>query len=259
MISRTSEAHLRIPAGPGRRIHTYVMKPDEATIPRPAVLMVHGFASAGFESHRLFIRLMHKMAEAGCVSVTFDFFGSGYSSGSFEDTTVTGQVEDLRAVATTIAGLPDVDPDRIGVVGQSLGAVVAQAALHKSKLAKTFVLWATPVCFYNNIKRQYGTAWQESDVIGIDQGFLLNRRFLNDLEKFDVRSFVADCDKPKLFIHGDQDSIIDPQDALTIHNAAMPPKRLHLIAGGTHGYKGQPNLESELLDVTGTWLREHLF
>jgi alpha-beta hydrolase superfamily lysophospholipase len=254
-----AKQHLRIPVNPsGESVHAFLTTPPDRPSPWPAVILVHGFTSNGAETHGIFLRLMQLLSSKGFLCITFDFRGSGYSDGTFDDMTASRNVIDLSAVVNYARTLVDVDATRIGVVGQSLGGVIAMAALHSNETASAFVLWATPAFFYNNIRRMYGEAWQTSETICLEKGLYLKRAFLEDLRTFDVRDFIAKCAKPKIIMHGDQDAVVAVEDAYAIFDAAAPPKELKIIPGGTHGYKNQKSLENDLLSSTATWLEKQL-
>src|SRR6202020_704780 len=65
------------------------------------------------------------LAEKGIASIRCDDRGTGKSTGTFEQATLSTFVRDAEEVVKALRARPDVDPARIGLVGHSEGGVVA--------------------------------------------------------------------------------------------------------------------------------------
>jgi uncharacterized protein len=90
---------------------------------RPAFLVLHGFGSSkdsggSTTTAKLF-------ADLGYAALRFDMRGCGQSEGPRGRVICLEQVEDTRSALAFLAGRPEIDPDRIGVMGASFGAAVA--------------------------------------------------------------------------------------------------------------------------------------
>ena len=59
--------------------------------------------------------------------------------------------------------------------------------------------------------------------------------------------FLADCGKPKLFIHGDEDQFCDPAALARSYPRFAPPKQLEWVAGADHFFTGKLDLLAEVL------------
>jgi alpha-beta hydrolase superfamily lysophospholipase len=70
--------------------------------------------------------LPDRIREAGITALTIDLRGHGASSGSAGD--FKGMIQDVRAAAQWLASRANVRPDRIAIVGASLGASLALLA-----------------------------------------------------------------------------------------------------------------------------------
>src|SRR5262245_11523049 len=98
------EGALQIPAGgAGRR--------------RPGFLVLHGFGSNKDSGGTTSVSRL--LTEFGYVTLRFDMRGCGKSEGPRGRVICLEQVEDTKAALTFLATRPEVDPHRIGVVGQS--------------------------------------------------------------------------------------------------------------------------------------------
>jgi hypothetical protein len=90
---------------------------------RPAFIVMHGFGSnmnsnSVLEPCAMFERL-------GYVTLRFDMRGCGASEGERGRILCLDQVSDTRNALTFLAQHPQVDPERIGLIGSSFGAAVA--------------------------------------------------------------------------------------------------------------------------------------
>lgn len=101
-----------------------------AGTPRGAVVLVHGFNSSRGE----FGSLSQRLAGAGYHALAFDQRGYGASQGERGRTSVQRCVEDIAAAAQLLTTFPGVEGLRMGIVGHSLGADYALAAMGRTNL-----------------------------------------------------------------------------------------------------------------------------
>jgi hypothetical protein len=125
----------------GQRCHGMLHLPLGATAPVPAVLMLHGFTGQRMEPHRLFVLFSRLLAEHGMASLRFDFRGSGESEGSFDQMTVSRELEDVSAAYTFLGQRPEIDPQRLGLLGLSMGGMMAALSAPRHRFA-ALGLWA---------------------------------------------------------------------------------------------------------------------
>ncbi len=97
--------------------------PDGAARPRPAIILCHGFGgSCRGAGHP---ELGQALTRAGYVVLRFDFRGCGQSEGERANVICLEEARDLRQAIDFLETRPEVDRDRIGVIGASLGGSVA--------------------------------------------------------------------------------------------------------------------------------------
>jgi uncharacterized protein len=101
----------------------------------PLVFLCHGYKSNRAE----LLTLASTFQENGYNLFLFDFRGHG-SCPLRLSTLGIRETEDLLSAIQTFSGRPDVDPDRVGVWGVSLGAYVALSAAVQSEKVKAIVL-----------------------------------------------------------------------------------------------------------------------
>jgi dipeptidyl aminopeptidase/acylaminoacyl peptidase len=96
------------------------LKPGER---RPAMIVMHGFGSNMNSSNC--IEPAKMFGELGYITLRFDMRGCGISEGERARIICLEQVSDASSALTFLAQEPQVEPDRIGMIGSSFGAAVA--------------------------------------------------------------------------------------------------------------------------------------
>src|SRR5215472_12786142 len=97
--------------------------PDGQARKRPAFLVLHGFGSN--KNGGTAVIAAKLFADLGYCALRFDMRGCGDSEGVRGRVICLEQVEDTRSALSFLAGRPEIDADRIGVMGASFGAAVA--------------------------------------------------------------------------------------------------------------------------------------
>lgn len=93
----------------------------------PVAVLLHGYGSFRDELTG-FVELASLLAEHGIASLRFDFRGCGGSGEPGRIHPHDEWIEDTRSALSYLQGRPDVDADRLGVVGMSVGGGVAVQA-----------------------------------------------------------------------------------------------------------------------------------
>ncbi|MEA1063343.1 UilS family quorum-quenching N-acyl-homoserine lactonase [Erwinia sp. HR93] len=95
-----------------------VYHPAPCDTPQPAVVLCHGFC--GIQG-LLLPAFAQAFAQAGYLSVTFDYHGFGASEGERGRLVPALQIDDIVSVLQWVSARPEVDESRIGLWGTSLG------------------------------------------------------------------------------------------------------------------------------------------
>jgi putative phosphoribosyl transferase len=111
--------------------------------PYPAVVFAHGFESNARSSRSLTIS--QRLAKRGIIGARMDFTGHGRSGGTIQQATDQQMLADLHVALTSVAGLAEVDPHRLGLVGSGTGAMIALYYAAQVPRVKTMVIRG-PVC-----------------------------------------------------------------------------------------------------------------
>ena len=242
-------------------------------IPAPAVLICHGMNAKGSQGLRLYTRLAQAACKEGFVALVFDFRGVGRSFGEFDYG--IGEQEDVKYALDYLASRPGVLPDRIFIVGHSLGGAVSLYAMQNEARVMGLALWSTPKHHNYNVKkfirRARGTGGLIAFLILSYVDRLFNVQKLFKLEVYGVKlrpRFVREklmkldeCDAASklhtsiLIVVGEKDEIVSIDEAQAIYESASEPKTLQIIEGADHIYKGK---EQQLIDKTIQWMKSTL-
>lgn len=225
----------------------------------PGVVLLHGFTGDRMESHWLFVKCSRALAEAGIASLRFDFYGSGESEGEFREATLEGEIADARAAVEFFRRQKGIAPDRVGLLGLSLGGTIAaaiagcdqvqalvlcSAPAHPPELRKLAESHSRPLPGSNG-GREYGA-------------HEVSARFLDSLDHVDPLASVASFTGPTLVIHPEHDEHLPVANADTFLEAAgAEVKQKVIIAGADHTFTSIA-AEREVINRTVAWFSEHL-
>jgi uncharacterized protein len=133
--------------GAGIRLSATLTIPDGEG-PFPAVVLISGSGPQNRDSeifgHRPFLVLADHLSREGFAVLRSDDRGVGASQGSFGSATSADFATDAVAAASYLAERPEVDGDRIGLIGHSEGAIVALIAAEGFPRVAFLVLLAGP-------------------------------------------------------------------------------------------------------------------
>jgi fermentation-respiration switch protein FrsA (DUF1100 family) len=182
-----------------------------------AVLVCNG--NAGDRSLRAALAV--GLNRIGLSVLLFDYRGYGGNPGRPSE---DGLAADARAAHAWLVAQPDVDPQRIGYFGESLGAAVA-VGLAVQRPPAALIL------------RSPFTSL--ADVGAVHYPWLPVRRLL--LDRYPSIERIASVLAPLLVIAGDRDDIVPLPLSRRLYDAAVEPKRFVVVPGAGHN-------DPELLD-----------
>ncbi|MCO5211312.1 MAG: alpha/beta hydrolase [Caldilinea sp.] len=234
----------------------------------PAVLMLHGFGSSRDEVGAMYARLAEALAARGVGSLRIDFQGFGKSDGDTGSTTVTGQVADAEVAYQYLAGLDWVDPERIGVIGFSLGGGVSTiAAAQHPEWFKSMVTWSSVgdmvPDFIDSLSQEAFDTAAAKGVVGLDLGWrtiVLKQGFFESLGQYDLAQLITDYPGAYLAVAGDQDFSAAYAPGF-VESAQADPKELWIVPGGDHIYgvlSDDQSMADSVIERTAQWFAETL-
>ncbi|MFG3340949.1 alpha/beta hydrolase [Glycomyces sp. NPDC048151] len=221
----------------------------------PAVVLCHGFSGNRTEFGHTFVRLGRRLAERGIAAYRFDFAGGGDSDGEYGDITVSDQVSQALAALDAVGAQPGVDPERLSLLGMSLGGLTASLAAAKCQV-RSLSLWAPAAIAVGNETNRERQA--RIDEHGYDDfgGTPVFQRFVDDAETVDAFADAAGHDGPVLLAVGSEDhlfgaDVFDGYDGLYGDRLEK-----HVVDGVGHGFETVPARE-HLLELTEAFLLRH--
>ena len=236
----------------------------------PAVIMLHGTGSHKNEVGNLYQTLAGQLAEQGIASLRIDFAGSGDSKVSALTYSLESAVTDGQAALQFLNRHPAIDGQRLGVIGFSQGALIAQLLVLAEPTLQTMVVWSPAVgngsksmkkffdAHYGQAKRE-GRAvinydWRpplEVNITWFEQ--LLAQRSLSDMKKYTGQL---------LAIAGSNDTVLPWQHVNTLIDAAGSRKATAVVLKDAdhifNVFDPQAPQSAELLRITSEWLTSHL-
>jgi hypothetical protein len=249
----TTEGHvlagtLTLPSRP-RVAELNDLPPDGSTMPEgvPAMVLVTGSgrdnrdaAPRWMPGYQPFWQIADQLTRRGIAVLRLDDRGVGSSSGEFEKATMTDFAGDVRNALAYLRARPDIDGQRLGVLGHSEGGVVATMVAAEDPALKAVVLLGSPGTNLRSIVAYQLRYWLEQDPA---LPFASRERMLvQQLSRWDV---VADANPrlkfsrtydpipaverisaPVLILHGRSDRQVPPKHAEKLAKA--------LAEGGNH-------------------------
>lgn len=155
----------------------------------------------------------------------FDYRGYGMSSGRV---TRAGTIEDGKAAVAYVQARGDVDPERIVLLGQSLGGAVGIVVTAQCPSVRGIAVEGA----FSRYRAEAVFAARQNI---LTRGFagLLSKMLISDgFEPIDSVGRIAP--RPALFVCGTADRVVDYRQTVALYEAAGEPKSLHIIDGGGH-------------------------
>jgi dipeptidyl aminopeptidase/acylaminoacyl peptidase len=256
---------------------------------RPAFLVLHGFGSSkdsggSTTTAKLF-------ADLGYAALRFDMRGCGQSEGPRGRVICLEQVEDTKNALAFLAGRPEIDPGRIGVMGASFGAAVAIYTAGVDRRVAACVSAGGWGDGEKKFRKQHESpdAWQrfssmleegrrrraqtgESimvpryDIVPIPpalrgnvaQGSIMEFPFevVESMYTFRANDVVGKITpRPLLLVHPANDSVTPTEQSIDLFRHAGQPTDLHLVAGVDHFVLAESN--TLVVTLLRNWLDKY--
>ena len=247
-----------------------IMTSPEGTAVVPGVILLHGSASHKNEVGDLYLRLAEQLANNGIASIRIDFAGTGDSPVDYTHYTLKTAVRDAEVALAFLRSQPQVDANRIGVVGFSQGGLIAQLLLAQQPDIKSFVAWSSVASdgigpFADMFETLYMTAKREGQV---EQQFAWRPPLSISYEWFEQvmanqsLSGMAEYTGTILAIAGSNDAVVPPAAATRLIVASgSDVARAVIIKGADHIFNvldENANQDEQLLEMTTEWFAEAL-
>ena len=194
-----------------QQINGILHSPAGCDVLSPAVVFFHGFTGTKVEPHRIFVKTARELAAIGFYVLRFDFRGSGDSEGDFSEMTIGGEISDAIKSIDVLTAMPGVNPDRIGILGLSMGGCVAACVSGQDARVKSTVMWAPlsddPPDRKNEIlERSKNTPTPEE--IALANPNIVGKAFYEELPHISPSVTLQEFTGALLVIHGSGDDVV---------------------------------------------------
>ena len=214
---------VRFAPADGTKLHGWFAPREN---PTAIILYCHG--NAGNVTHRIdAIRALHD--RLGAAVFVFDYRGYGRSEGKPDE---QGVLADARAARAWLAERTGVAPQRIVIMGESLGGAVAVDLAVDPMIggARALILEHTFSSMPDVAAHHY--PWVPVRLLMKTQ--------------FDSLAKIRHYHGPLFQSHGDRDSIVPLESGRRLFDAANEPKQFLLIEGGDHNDSPPPGYYEKL-------------
>lgn len=283
---------LAIPAPPGHSLGATLTKPKTAAGRLPVAITISGSglqdrdeSLAGVTGYRPFRQIAEALAAKGIATLRFDDRGTGASTGNGATATSADFADDVRAIIQYLRARPDIDPNRIVLVGHSEGGLIAPMVAAGDTLLRGIALLAGPAQSGRTIihYQQRFAAENDTTIRPADREALLQRariqldsiartnpwmRFFLDHDPLAVAARVR---VPVLILQGETDRQVTADQAPTLASAFrnarnqnvvvhVLPRVNHLFledpSGSPSGYAGLPSkrIPDSILSLLTDWV-----
>ncbi|HET6312797.1 MAG TPA: CocE/NonD family hydrolase [Chloroflexia bacterium] len=211
----------------------FVPAPEGSAKPWPVVMLAYGYG--GFKEQMAgYSRSIH---EGGFATFLFDMSGSGLRKG---EPGTFGYKErwQMMDAANYLRTRDDVDPGRIGALGVSMGAAATLLAAAEDPGIKAVVADSSYADLFGMVRPGI-SAFISPRALFLAPLIVRYAETMLGMKSGEVRHDEAAArlgDRPLFIIHGDCDTLTDPNSATRLYDAASGPKQLWVVNECGHAY-----------------------
>ncbi|MFQ5615400.1 MAG: alpha/beta hydrolase [Anaerolineales bacterium] len=223
---------VRFPSADGLELSGWFIPSDPQSGDGATLIFVHGLAN----NREGLLDEAALLASHGYGVLLFDLRNHGQSQGTVT-TLGYAEVDDVRGAVSYLLNRPEVNPDRIGLFGNSLGAAITLRAAARIPQVRVVIAQSAFTSLEDNIasgvRALTGLPPVPFAPLVVWFGELETGVSIHEVRPIDDIPLIAP--RAVLLIHGKQDSTILPRNSLQLYQAAHEPKRLYLSANAGHG------------------------
>ncbi|WP_320129756.1 alpha/beta fold hydrolase [uncultured Sphaerochaeta sp.] len=240
----------------------------------PLVVLAHGHGGSKDENIG-FVTIADALAKQGIASIRMDFPGCGASSESFQKNTLTNMEADVLAATEAAISILDVNPERVGLFGYSMGGRIALDLIKDKAYDYKAVTFLAPAASTEDLKALFGgkDMWEKLKAEAKANGFVLfttiygqkqelSKQWFEDLEKQEnpaQDAAVAFAGKPSQVIYATDDGAVSPSVSQNVADL-FKAKVVNTTADGhSYGfYSDRTDMLTIVVDATANFFAEKL-
>ncbi|MEX1334822.1 MAG: alpha/beta fold hydrolase [Candidatus Limnocylindrales bacterium] len=236
----------------------------------PAVLMLHGYASSADEVGGMYAWAAEALAERGVGSLRIDFAGMGASEASTLDYDWDSMTGDASTALDWLVEQDGVDPERVGVLGFSNGAMIGSYLVGTDERPAAFASWSGAI-YDGDANAMFLepslAACEEAGEgqIELDLGWRLidhSCDYFSSMLGGTALTEFASFDGPLLLLAGSADESVDPAVSENAVTASASTDVTHtVIEGADHIFNvltEDQAMAEEVVRITADWFAEKL-
>ena len=215
---------------------------SEADRKLPLVIFSHELGN----DHTSGERYAEKLAEAGYAAYVFDFcggtVGGNRSDGSNNEMSVLTEASDLEAVLASAKTWDFVDPDKIVLLGGSMGGLVTTVvgSGHQDEIAGMILMYPALSAKVDSGAEQYQSEDEIPEDVSLFGGWIhVGKKYITDLWTVDFDQLLSSYQGHMLLLHGDKDTTV-PLSYSEAAKDIIPDCEFYVIKDGGHEFFGQP-------------------
>lgn len=242
----------------------------------PLVVMAHGHGGSRREAGS-FDRVANDLAARGVATIRMDFPGCGDSTESFANNNLSNMLADIVASRDFAVAQPQVDADRVGLFGWSMGGRLVLMLSDRNDEFGAVATWAPAVTAgagsmvgflggpdeYAASKARaksdgyapFTTRWGQEQKLGLG--------FFTDMEESKPLDHVRQFSGSLFVLYGDKDDVVLPEVADSAVAAATNAVEVsrYIVRGADHGlgvFSDEPHYTDQAVNKTVDFLADRL-
>ncbi|MBA5245784.1 dienelactone hydrolase family protein [Marnyiella aurantia] len=224
----------------------------ETTDKLPLVIFAHGYK--GYKDWGAWDLMAEKIAQAGFYFVKFNFSHNGTTLDNptefadleaFANNNFSKEMLDYEAVIEHFVRKPEINPEKVALVGHSRGAGISVIKAFEDERVKALVSLAGVSHFgYRFPSGDRLTNWQESGVMYSENArtrqqmphyFQFYEDYKQNEDRFSVQYSAQHLEKPMLIIQGTDDAAVKDKEAYLL-NEWCKGSELIILDGANHTF-----------------------
>ena len=214
---------------------------DETAGPWPTVIVCHGLTGQRLGRGYHLVEFARRLSAQGIACVRFDQAGCGESTGQFVDLSLPRMARDVEAVRQWSCAQPWCEPDRLGYVGLSLGALPV-IAVDAETPAKAIALWAPvydlPQVFGETAKTGLSAIIEQQGWVPY-RGLPIGKAFVDQLGALPAETLLTKGACPLLLFHSEADETVPIRESESYEARCAElgrPCRFERLATANHDF-----------------------